>query len=67
MHSSYWYLFTNFCTSSSLSGDYIDVNSDKSSTIYDSPKTMKLEGDILCVCFWRGCFFFQSAIFRQSH
>ena len=44
MHSSYWYLLTNFCTSSSLSGDYIDVNSNKSSTIYDSSKTMKLEG-----------------------
>ena len=28
------------CTSSSLSGDYMDVNSNKSSTIYDSPKTM---------------------------
>ena len=52
MHSSYWYLLTNFCTSSSLSGDHIDVNSNESSTIYDSPKTMKLEGGILCV--WGG-------------
>ena len=66
MHSSYWYLFTNFCTSSSLSGDYIDVNSNKSSTIYHSPKTMKLEGNILCVCFWRGCFFFNQ-IYSDNH
>ena len=57
MHSSYWNLLTIFCTSSSLSGDYIDGNSNQSSTIYDSPKTMKFEGSILCVCFW-GEFFF---------
>ena len=49
---------SNYCTSSSLSVDYIDVNSRQSSTIYDSPKTMKLEGSILCVCF-RGFFFNQ--------
>ena len=56
MHSSYWYLLTIFCTSSSLSGDYIDVNSNQSSAIYDSPKTMTLEGSILCVCFFGGVF-----------
>ena len=50
MHSSCWYLLTNFCTSSPLSGDYIDVNSNQSSTIYDSRKTMKSEGGILYVC-----------------
>ena len=66
MHSSYWYLFTNFCTSSSLSGDYIDVYSNKSSTIYDSPKTMKLEGNILCVCFLGGWFFFNQ-IYSDNH
>ena len=65
MHNSYWYLFKKFCTSSSLSGDYRDVNSNKSSTIYDSPKTMKLEGNILCVCFL-GDFFFNQ-IYSDNH
>ena len=66
MHSSYWYLLTNFCTSSSLSGDHIDVNSNQSSTIYDSPKTMKLEGGILCVCFL-GVEFFFNQIYSDNH
>ena len=75
MHSSYWYLLTNFWTISSISGDNIDVNSRQSSSIYDSLKTMKLEGSILCVCVGGGggegggrlWIFFQSDISRQSH